>query len=213
MTVSVFDEITVRIVYEGRAAKVLLDGRQLEEVEKYYKACEEAGANEYQIDKSKTAMASMSTILGDPDRIKAIAKDFNENYEKRVEEGPTQKGKAMFVCSSREIAYQFYNELIALRPEWDEVKVCGDGATLSESDKKKVKPMERVKMIMTRDNDDDKELWNKLGSKEYRKELDRQFKNGKSNFKIAIVVDMSSKIGSCRFAIPSTFISHCKNII
>ncbi|HGY1741402.1 TPA: type I restriction endonuclease subunit R [Klebsiella variicola] len=190
MTESVFDEITVRIVYEGRAAKVLLDDRQLEEVEKYYKACEEAGANEYQIDKSKTAMASMSTILGDPDRIKAIAKDFVEHYEKRVEEGTTQKGKAMFVCSSREIAYQFYKELIALRPEWDEVKVCEDGATLSESDKKKVKPMERVKMIMTRDNDDDKELWNKLGSKEYRKELDRQFKNGKSNFKIAIVVDM-----------------------
>ncbi|MCU8565575.1 type I restriction endonuclease subunit R [Vibrio vulnificus] len=190
MTESVFDEITVRIVYEGRAAKVLLDGRQLEEVEKYYKACEEAGANEYQIDKSKTAMASMSTILGDPDRIKAIAKDFVEHYEKRVEEGTTQKGKAMFVCSSREIAYQFYKELIALRPEWDEVKVCEDGATLSESDKKKVKPMERVKMIMTRDNDDDKELWNRLGSKEYRKELDRQFKNGKSNFKIAIVVDM-----------------------
>jgi Type I site-specific restriction-modification system, R (restriction) subunit and related helicases len=190
MNESVFDEITVRIIYEGRAAKVLIDGRQLDEVEKYYKACEDAGANEYQIDKSKTAMASMSTILGDPDRIKAIAKDFVEHYEKRVEEGTTQKGKAMFVCSSREIAYYFYKELIVLRPEWDELKVCADGLTLFESDKKKVKPMERVKMIMTRDKDDDKTLWNKLGSKDYRKELDRQFKNGKSNFKIAIVVDM-----------------------
>ena len=190
MTESVYDEITVRIVYEGRAAKVLLDGRQLDEVEKYYKECEEAGTNEYQIDKSKTAMASMSTILGDPDRIKAIAKDFVVHYENRAEEGTTQKGKAMFVCSSREIAYQFYKELLELRPKWDEVKVCEDGATLSESDKKKVKPMERVKMIMTRNKDDDKALWNKLGNKEYRKELDRQFKNGKSNFKIAIVVDM-----------------------
>ncbi|MCV5648560.1 hypothetical protein OFN55_38120, partial [Escherichia coli] len=46
------------------------------------------------------------------------------------------------------------------------------------------------KMSMTRNKDDDKALWNKLGNKEYRKELDRQFKNGKSNFKIAIVVDM-----------------------
>lgn len=190
MTESVYDEITVRIVYEGRAAKVLLDGRQLDEIEKYYKACEEAGTNEYQLDISKTAMARMSTILGDPDRIKAIAKDFVEHYENRVEEGTTQKGKAMFVCSSREIAYQFYKELIALRPEWDEVKVCEDGATLSESDKKKIKPMERVKMIMTRDKDDDKALWNKLGNKEYRKGLDRQFKNAKSNFKIAVVVDM-----------------------
>ncbi|MUH96338.1 HsdR family type I site-specific deoxyribonuclease [Aliivibrio fischeri] len=190
MTESVFDEITVRIVYEGRAAKVLLDGRQLEQIEKYYKACEDAGTNEYQIDKSKKEMASMSTILGDPDRIKSIAKDFVEHYENRVEEGSTQKGKAMFVCSSRDIAYHFYKELLELRPEWDEVKVCEDGATLSESDKKKVKPMERVKMIMTRNKDDDKALWNKLGNKEYRKELDRQFKNGKSNFKIAIVVDM-----------------------
>ncbi|MCU7226280.1 hypothetical protein OC498_15565, partial [Acinetobacter bohemicus] len=51
MVESVFDEITVRIVYEGRAAKVLLDGRQLQEVEKYYKESAEAGANEYQIEK------------------------------------------------------------------------------------------------------------------------------------------------------------------
>ena len=30
----------------------------------------------------------------------------------------------------------------------------------------------------------------KLGTKDYRKTLDTQFKNEKSNFKIAIVVDM-----------------------
>ena len=45
-------------------------------------------------------------------------------------------------------------------------------------------------MVMTRGKDDDKALYNLLGTKEYRKELDRQFKNDKSNFKIAIVVDM-----------------------
>ena len=45
-------------------------------------------------------------------------------------------------------------------------------------------------MIMTRGKDDNEELYNLLGTKEYRKELDRQFKNEKSNFKIAIVVDM-----------------------
>ena len=33
-------------------------------------------------------------------------------------------------------------------------------------------------------------MYELLGSKEYRKELDKQFKNPKSNFKIAIVVDM-----------------------
>lgn len=190
MVESVHDKITVRIVYEGRAAKVLLDSRQLDEIEKYYKTCEEIGTNEYQIDKSKTAMASMSTILGNLDRIKAIAKDFVAHYEDRIEEGAALKGKAMFVCSSREIAYQFYKEVIALRPKWNEVNVCEDGVTLSESEKKNVKPMARIKMVMTRQKDDDKALWNALGNKEYRKELDRQFKNDKSNFKIAIVVDM-----------------------
>jgi type I restriction enzyme R subunit len=190
MTESVFDEITVRIVYEGRAAKVLLDSKQLEEVEKYYKDSADAGANEYQIEKSKKAMASMSTILGDPDRIKAIAADFVAHYESRVSEGSTQKGKAMFVCSSREAAYQLYQDIIALRPAWNEIKACEDGATLSDSEQKKIKPMQRVKMIMTRNKDDNKAMWDLLGTKEYRKELDRQFKNEKSNFKIAIVVDM-----------------------
>ncbi|WP_372815665.1 type I restriction endonuclease subunit R [Psychrobacter sp.] len=190
MVESVFDEITVRIVYEGRAAKVLLDSKQLDEVEKYYQESADAGTNEYQIEKSKKAMASMSTILGDPDRIRAIAEDFVTHYEARVEEGTTQKGKAMFVCSSREAAYQMYKDIIALRPEWNEVRACEEGSTLSENDKKNVMPMERIKMIMTRNKDDEKGMWDNLGNKDYRKELDRQFKNGKSNFKIAIVVDM-----------------------
>ena len=190
MTESVHDDITVRIIYEGRAAKVLLDGRQLDEVEKYYKASSGAGANDYQIEQSKKDIASMSTILGDPDRIEAIAKDFVEHYEARVAEGSTQKGKAMFVCSSRGAAYQFYQQILKLRPEWDEIKACAEGSTLSLNDQKKVKPIEQVKMIMTRNQDDEKALWDKLGNKDYRKELDKQFKNGQSNFKIAIVVDM-----------------------
>lgn len=188
MVESVFDEITVRIVYEGRAAKVLLDSKQLDEVEKYYKESADAGTNEYQIEKSKKAMASISTILGDPDRIRAIAEDFVVHYETRVAEGTTQKGKAMFVCSSREAAYQLYKNIIELRPEWGEIKTCEEGSTLLDKDE--VLPMERVKMIMTRNKDDAKSMWDSLGNKEYRKELDRQFKNGKSNFKIAIVVDM-----------------------
>ena len=129
-------------------------------------------------------------VLGDPDRLEAIAKDFVQHYETRVEEGSTVKGKAMFVSSSRPTAYAFYNEVIKLRPEWAEVKACEDGAELSDKDKKEIKPMERIKMIMTRGKDDPEEMYNALGDKAYRKELDRQFKNEKSNFKIAIVVDM-----------------------
>jgi len=190
MTESVKDEITVRIVYEGRAAKVLLDNSKLQEIEDYYAQCAEDGASEYQIEESKKVNAQMNSILGDPDRIKVLAEDFVKHYESRVEEGATVKGKAMFVSSSRQIAYAFYKELIALRPEWAEIKVCEEGVELSKRERQEIKPMERIKMIMTRDQDDPKELYDILGNKDYRKELDRQFKNGKTNFKIAIIVDM-----------------------
>ncbi|WP_299833748.1 type I restriction endonuclease subunit R [uncultured Tenacibaculum sp.] len=190
MTESVKDEITVRIVYEGRAAKVILNNSELEKIEKYYEEAAEAGANDYQVEESKKQSANMNAILGDPDVLKKIAVDFVKHYENRINEGATVKGKAMFVCPSRPIAYEFYKNVIALRPEWAEIKQAEDGAELTDKEKRDIKPMERVKMIMTRGKDDPKELYDALGTKEYRKELDRQFKNEKSNFKIAIVVDM-----------------------
>ena len=190
MTESVRDEITVRIVYEGRAAKVALHNSELVKIEKYYEEAAEAGANEYQIEESKKASATMNTILGDPDRLLKLAEDFVQHYENRVNEGATVKGKAMFVCSSREIGYEFYKNVIALRPEWAEIRIAEEGAVLTDKDKREIKPIGRIKMIMTRGKDDPKEMYDLLGTKEYRKELDRQFKNEKSNFKIAIVVDM-----------------------
>lgn len=190
MTESEKDEITVRIVYEGRAARVVLENKKLYEIEEYYRLCAEEGANDYQIEESKKASANMNAIIGDPDRLKAVAEDFIKHYETRVEEGATIKGKALFVCSSRRIAFQLHQEIVALRPEWTEVKAFEEGSQLSEKEKKEIKPMERIKMIMTRGKDDPKEMYDLLGNKDERKELDRQFKNEKSNFKIAIVVDM-----------------------
>ena len=190
MTESVSDEITVRIVYEGRAAKIALKNSQLAKIEEYYDQCEKEGSNEYQIEESKKASANMGVILGDPDRLKALAKDFVAHYENRVNEGSSVKGKAMFVSSSRTIAYDFYKELLNLRPDWGKVQAISDESQLSEKEKRDLKPMEMVKMIMTRSKDDPKELYKLLGTKDYRKELDRQFKFGNSNFKIAIVVDM-----------------------
>jgi type I restriction enzyme R subunit len=190
MTESVKDEITVRIVYEGRAAKVALKNSELEKIERYYEEAAELGANEYQIDKSKEETANMYAILGDPKRIQAVAQDFVNHYENRIVEGATVKGKAMFVSSTREIAYELYKNIIKLRPDWAEIREAEEGAELTDKDRREIKPIERIKMVMTRGQDGPKELYDSLGTKEYRKELDRQFKNPKSNFKIAIVVDM-----------------------
>ena len=190
MTESVRDGITVNLVYDGRAARVTLDQDKVRQIEEYYAQCEREGANEHQIEDSQKAVANLDIIIGDPDRLRAVAQDFINHYETRVAEGATVAGKAMFVCSNRNIAYDLYKIIVELRPEWAEKKVCADGVTLSEKDKKVLKPIEKIKMVMTRNKDDEPELYEMLGTKDDRKELDRQFKNPKSNFKIAIVVDM-----------------------
>lgn len=190
MTESVKDEITVRIVYEGRAAKIALNNSELENIEKYYEEAAEAGANEYQIEQSKEETTKMNAILGDPKRLKDLALDFVTHYENRISEGATIKGKAMFVCSSREIAYELFKNIVSLRPEWNEKRIAAEGEIIAEEDKLKIKPLERIKMIMTRGKDDPKELFDLVGTSDYKKTLDTEFKNEKSNFKIAIVVDM-----------------------
>jgi len=190
MKESVEDNITVRIVYEWRAAKVFLEEKKLQEIEEYYKKCEEDWANEYQIEESKRATTKMEVILGDKDVIKTLAKDFVQHYETRVSEWASVLWKAIFVAPSRPIAYQIYQEVITLRPQWAEIKKCDNWVELSEKDKKEIKPIEKIKLIMTRWKDDPKELWDMIWPKEHKKESDRQFKNKKSNFKIAIVVDM-----------------------
>ena len=190
MTEAVEDGITVNLVYDGRAAKVTLDQDKVQEIEQYYDQCAEEGSNEHQIEESKKAVANLEVIIGDPDRLRAVAEDFIEHYETRVAEGATVAGKAMFVCSNRHIAYRFYKIIKELRPAWTEKKLCPDGTELTDKDKKELKPIEMLKLVMTRNKDDEPELYEMLGTKEDRKEFDRQFKNIKSNFKIAIVVDM-----------------------
>jgi type I restriction enzyme R subunit len=193
MTESVADEITRRIVYEGRAAKVFADHRKLQEIEDYYKQCAEEGTNEYQIEESKKAVTKMDLILGDPERLEAVAKDFVEHYEKRLEEGSTVCGKAMFVCSNRSIAYELYKQIVALRPHWvtqpakekeeyHGYSMAAESAPLYGSD--------RIRLIMTRNKDDAPELYDLLGTDEDRKQAALDFKDPDSNFKVAIVVDM-----------------------
>lgn len=190
MTESVADGITRRIVYEGRAAKVLLDHAKLKEIEEYYNQCAEEGANEYQIEESKKAVTKMERILGDADRLQAVAEDFIAHYENRVAEGSTVEGKAMFVCANRTIAFDLYRKIIALRPEWaqlPETEQVSDGNDVGEGQER---PVEKIKLIMTRNKDDEPALYDLLGTDEDRRAYAEAFKKPKSNFKIALVVDM-----------------------
>ena len=93
------------------------DRDKVRQIEEYYAQCELEGANEHQVEESQKAVAKMEVIIGDPDRLRAVAEDFIKHYETRVAEGATVAGKAMFVCSNRNIAYDFYKIVKELRPE------------------------------------------------------------------------------------------------
>jgi type I restriction enzyme R subunit len=180
----------VRIAYEPRLARVILSEKQAKEIQQYYDKCVTEGANENQVEESKRAMSEMKKILGHPERIKKLANDITVHYDALCSEKPLIVQKAMIVCADRELAYALYKEIIAVRPEWNVSKKSENEATLSREESERLIPLEKIKLVATRDKDDDKALYDLLGDREYRRKLDKQFKNNNSNFKIAIVVDM-----------------------
>jgi type I restriction enzyme R subunit len=84
-----------------------------------------------------------------------------------------------------------------LRPEWFEIKESDEAVKYSDTDKQQAikagkldKVIERVMLVITRGKNDPPAMFKTIGNKDYRKDLDKQFKIGHSKFKIAIVVDM-----------------------
>ena len=184
------DGITVRIAYEPRLARVVLSDEQAKEIQKYYDKCASEGASSEQIEESQKAMSKMTAILGHPDRIKRLAADIVTHYEALCAEKPEIVQKAMIVCADRPLAFRVLNEILAIRPEWGETKKAEDESKLSKEELDKLMALPKINLVATQGQNDEKDLFEACGTKEYRKKLDKQFKNNNSNFKIAVVVDM-----------------------
>lgn len=136
-------------------------------------------------------MSSMEVILGDPDRLQRLAVDMLHHYDTITANTPDLVQKAMIVCSKREIAYQLYKKIKELRPQWCTPLKAYDESQFTPEELEKLEPVSCVNVVATRDKDkDNAEMYNMCGDKEHRKSLAESFKNDKSNFKIAIVVDM-----------------------
>ena len=189
MKESTEDGITVRISYEPRLARVITNPDQVSEIDNYYREAEEQGANTEQIEASKRAMSKVTQILSHPDRIRKVAGDIVEHFEKVVSTKPKIIQKAMIVCSNREHAFMVYQELAKIRPDWFVAKKT-DRNDLSKQELEKLEALPKVNIVATRSKDDELEMYNLLGDSNHRKMLDTQFKNNNSNFQIAIVVDM-----------------------
>ncbi|MBT2757873.1 type I restriction endonuclease subunit R [Mesobacillus foraminis] len=184
------DGITVRISYEPRLARVILSDEQAKEIQKYYEKCSQEGSNPEQIEESKRAMSKMTKILGHPDRLKKLANDIVEHYEAICEEKPEIVQKAMIVCADRTLAFCLLNEILAIRPDWGVNRKAEDESTLTDEQLDKLIPLPKINLVATQGANDEENLFKLCGTKEYRKTLDKQFKNNDSNFRIAVVVDM-----------------------
>lgn len=184
------DGITVRIAYEPRLARVIVSDEQAKDIQKYYDQCITEGSNPEQVEESKRAMSSMTAILGHPERIKKLASDVVLHYEALCTEKPEVVQKAMIVCADRQLAFKVLKAIEAIRPNWTVANKAEDESKLIKDQLDKLVALPKINMVATQGTNDEKELFEICGTKEYRKMLDKQFKNNDSNFKIAIVVDM-----------------------
>ena len=160
------DGATVPIMYEARMARVGLNQKILDEIDDYYNMLEtEEGVEDYKLAESKKEMAKMEQIIEDPDRLEMIVKDIINHYE---DIQTSVANKAMVVAYSRKSAYTMYKKFLELRPDWEN----------------------KIHMVITSNNKDDEEMQKAIGSKKDKKQLEVDFKDMDSEFKIAIVVDM-----------------------
>src|SRR6185437_14983077 len=112
---SVEDGATVPIYYENRLVKLNLDESLKPKLDSSF---EDATEDEEvtRRERLKTKWAAVEAIVGTERRIKAVAKDLVDHFEKRQQ---GMVGKGMIVCMSRRICVELYKELAALRPQWD----------------------------------------------------------------------------------------------
>ena len=189
MKQSLDDGATVKIARLPGPREVQLDEKLAAACDEYYRLQKEAGANEYQIEQSKKDMTRLKVVLGNSDRLDIVVKHFIWHYEKRCEENATINGKAMFVCYDREIAFEVYKRIKAARPDWFVKRKCSPEYEGTRLDRDAVE-IEKVKLVCTNGKNDTLEMSELIGNSKTRKDLAKVFKDDKSNFKIAIVVDM-----------------------
>ena len=165
MSQAVEDGATKPIYYESRVVKLHLDPKVVEQIDEKYAELSSV-ANEVDIEKSKHELAHMDTVFGTPTVLNSLCTDILEHYENYRQY--EQTGKAMIVAYSRPIAIKIYKKILDMRPGWEN----------------------KVKVVMTGGNQDPPEWKDIIGNKPYREQLAKEFKDDKSEFKIAIVVDM-----------------------
>jgi len=173
---AVEDKATVPIYYESRLAKLDLDEAERPKIDPDFEEATE-GEEVDKKEKLKSKWAQLEAVVGAGKRIKLIAQDIVDHFEKRAEAMLCQtqdEGKAMIVCMSRRICVELYREIVKLRPNWHE-----------EGDEKGL-----IKVVMTGSASDAPGWQMHIRNKPRREELARRFRDPADPFKVVLVRDM-----------------------
>ncbi|MGE5556952.1 MAG: type I restriction endonuclease subunit R [Caulobacteraceae bacterium] len=167
---AVEDKATVPILYESRLAKILLDENERPHIDDNFEEVTEAEEAEYK-ERLKSKWAALEAVVGTEKRIKLIAQDIVDHFEKRQE---AIDGKAMVVCMSRRICIELYEAIKQIKPEWH-----SDDDTKGE-----------IKVVMTGSASDPAEWQPHIRNKQGRELIAKRFKDPEDTLKMAIVRDM-----------------------
>lgn len=167
---AVQDGATVPIYYESRLAKLELSESERPRLDAEFEEVTEGEEVEHK-EKLKSKWAQLEALVGTEKRLKLIAQDLVNHFERRLE---AMDGKAMVVCMSRRICVDLYNAIVAIRPDWHH-----------DDDDKGV-----IKVVMTGSASDPVEWQPHIRNKARREALAKRFKDPNDPFKIVIVRDM-----------------------
>ncbi len=167
---AVQDGATVPIFYESRLVELELDEAEKPHLDEEFEEITE-GEEEAQKEKLKSKWAAMEAIVGAEKRIRLIARDLVNHFERRLE---ALDGKAMIVCMSRRICVDLYNSITAIRGGWH-----------NEDDREGA-----IKVVMTGSASDPLEWQQHIRNKPRRDALAERFKDPSDPMKLVIVRDM-----------------------
>ncbi|MDE2967362.1 MAG: type I restriction endonuclease subunit R [Chloroflexota bacterium] len=167
---SVADEATVPIYYESRLARLALDEDERPDIDPDFDEATE-GEEVERKERLKTKWAQLEAIVGSEKRIKLVAQDIVDHFEKRLE---VLEGKAMIVCMSRRICVDLYRELVQLRPDWHD-----------DADDKGT-----IKVVMTGSASDPLDWQPHIRNKPRREALANRFRDANDPLQVVLVRDM-----------------------
>ena len=167
---AVQDGATVPIYYESRLAKLALDEAERPKIDPDFEDATE-GEEVERKEKLKSKWAQLEAIVGAEKRLKLIAQDIVEHFEKRLE---AMDGKAMVVCMSRRICVELYRELVRLRPDW-----------AHEDDERGA-----IKVVMTGSASDPVDWQPHIRNKSRREALAQRFRDAADPLRMVLVRDM-----------------------